>query len=218
MCLPTRTCFVLLLISLISCQSQEESKKPTVIRSTIQARPDVVQPYTPIDQSPMDMSYYPPDYPVMKMNGTDTSVPLARVIYSRPQKKGRQIFGDSSHSLVVYGKEWRLGANEATEIEFFRPVTIQGKLVSQGRYVLYCIPYPDRWTLVLNSNLNTWGLHMEPSKDQFRFTIPVQEQSPAVEYFTMEFLKSPNGADLLLAWDQSKAILPIRLIGEQKKF
>jgi hypothetical protein len=40
---------------------------------------------------------------------------VARLIYSRPTKNGRVIFGD----LLEYGKVWRLGANEATEIEFF---------------------------------------------------------------------------------------------------
>jgi hypothetical protein len=34
---------------------------------------------------------------------------VARVIYSRPQKADRTVFGD----LVEYGKVWRLGANEA---------------------------------------------------------------------------------------------------------
>ena len=38
----------------------------------------------------------------------------ARVVYSRPKKEGRTIFG----GLVEYGQVWRLGANEATEIEF----------------------------------------------------------------------------------------------------
>jgi len=35
-----------------------------------------------------------------------------KVTYGRPHKKGRTIFGE----LVPYGKVWRTGANEATEI------------------------------------------------------------------------------------------------------
>lgn len=206
------------LVILSSCSDKTEQNKPVVIRSTIQARPDISQPYVPVDQSPMDMCYYPPDYPILKMNGTDTNSLLARVIYSRPQKKGRQIFGDSAHSLVLYGKEWRLGANEATEIEFFKPVTILGKRVDRGRYVMYCIPHPDTWRIVLNSNLHTWGLHMETDKDLLSFDIPVQEQSPMVEYFTMEFMKATNGTDLMMTWENVKAFLPVRLLGEQKKF
>ena len=68
----------------------------------------------------MDMSYYPNGYPVLKIQDKATEPLVARVIYSRPQKNGRTIFGE----LLEYGKVWRLGANEATEIEFFQVVKI----------------------------------------------------------------------------------------------
>lgn len=206
------------LLFIVSCREHQEPRKPVIVRSTIQARPETMQPYVPVDQSPMDMCYYPPDYPVMKMNCMDTSGPLARVIYSRPQKKGRQIFGTDEQSLVEYGKQWRLGANEATEIEFFGPVTILGKRVEKGRYVMYCIPQPDHWTVVLNSNLDSWGLQMDENRDLVRFDIKTQEQSPVVEYFTMEFMKALNGADLLMTWDHVKAVLPVRQLEPPKKF
>ncbi len=157
----------------------------------------------------MDMSYFPTDYPVLKMNGKESDEPVARVIYSRPPKRGRAIFGDTEKSLRPYGKEWRLGANEATEIEFFIPVVINGKKISKGRYIIYCFPYPNIWTIVLNSNLYTWGLHMDSGKDILRCTIPVQEQSPVIDDFTMVFEKSDQGANLVMAWDNVKAVLPI---------
>src|ERR1700741_4977067 len=75
---------------------------------------------TDLDKSPMDMSYYPQNYPNLKMNGKVNDAPIARVVYSRPQKNGRQIFG----GIVKYGEVWRLGANEDTEIEFFRNVKL----------------------------------------------------------------------------------------------
>ena len=65
----------------------------------------------PVDKSPMDMSYYPVDYPVLKISDKVADSPAARIIYGRPQKNGRPIFGN----LVEYGQVWRLGANEATE-------------------------------------------------------------------------------------------------------
>src|SRR4051812_36369771 len=66
----------------------------------------------PVDKSPMDMSYYPNSYPVLKIQDKITEPLVARVIYSRPQKNGRTIFGE----LLEYGQVWRLGANEASEI------------------------------------------------------------------------------------------------------
>lgn len=171
---------------------------------------DVINPYVSSDQSPMDMSYYPPDYPILKMNGTDSAGLIARVIYSRPQKKGRTIFGSSAKSLREYGKEWRLGANEATEIEFFKDVVINGKKINKGRYIIYCIPYPEKWTIILNSNLYTWGLHMDKAKDVFKVDVQTELQAPPLEEFTMVFETAAQGANLVMAWDDVKAILHLR--------
>lgn len=201
--------YAALMLITVSCNRRVEEKGPIVVKGNIQAGSEGIQPFGPLDQSPMDMSYFPPDYPLLKMNGTDTNSLLARVIYSRPQKKHRRIFGDSIPAIVLYGREWRLGANEASEIEFFRDVVIQGQRVPKNRYVIYCFPYPDKWSIVLNSNLHSWGLHMEPGHDQFRFDIPVEKQNPPAEYFTMLFDSTSTGARLLMAWDDVKAYLPV---------
>lgn len=170
---------------------------------------ETANPYITLDQSPMDMSYAPPDYPILRMNRADSQTLMARVIYSRPQKKGRLIFGNNEKSLCQYGKDWRLGANEATEIEFFKPVIIAGKKVERGRYLIYCIPYPSKWTIILNNNLFAWGLHIDKSMDIFKTDIPATLQSPSVEDFTMVFVSTQYGADLIMTWDNVKAVLPV---------
>src|SRR6202012_1966682 len=83
----------------------------------LQAQPPAT---STLDNSPLDMTYYPADYPVLKIQDKVTEPLIARVVYSRPQKRGRKLFGD----LIQYGEIWRLGANEATEIEFFQDVKI----------------------------------------------------------------------------------------------
>src|SRR5688500_14855051 len=100
----------------------------------------------PVDKSPMDMSYFPANYPVLKIQKKATEPLVARVIYSRPQKSGRNIFG----GLVKYGEVWRMGANEATEIEFYRPVKIGGEKIAKGRYTLYAIVKEKTWTIIVN--------------------------------------------------------------------
>lgn len=195
---------------LFSCNHDTQHRRKTVnLTKDTFIKKEIVN-FLPVqDQSPMDMAYDPADYPVMRMNGTDSSGPVARVIYSRPHKRGRVIFGQTDKSLCPYGKEWRLGANEATEIEFFRPVKINGRIINKGRYIMYCIPFPNQWTIILNSNLFSWGLHMDNTKDIFKTVIPTMEQSPAAEDFTMVFLPAPDGAHLLIAWDNVKVLLPI---------
>ena len=101
----------------------------------------------------MDMSYYPTNYPVLKIQDKNTEPLTARVIYSRPKKEGRTIFG----GLVEYGKVWRLGANEATEVEFYQKVNIGGKKIAKGRYTLYAIVNESSWTFIVNKETDTWG-------------------------------------------------------------
>jgi hypothetical protein len=154
----------------------------------------------------MDMSYYPVDYPKLKISGAVNTGPFARVIYSRPHRQGRQVFG----SLVKYGEPWRLGANEATEIEFFVPAVIQGQKVARGRYMMYAIPQADQWTVVLNSNTFSWGLKIDASKDVHRFQVNAENTNINIESFTISFEQGTSGANLLMAWDHIVARLPIQ--------
>ena len=158
-----------------------------------------------LDKSPMDMCYFPPDYPVLKIQNKVSGPPVARVIYSRPQKNGRVIFGN----VVKYGSAWRLGANEATEIEFFQNVTINKQKINKGRYILYCIPQEETWTLVLNNDLYTWGLKIDSTLDAYKFDIPIARTNFPFELLTMEFEQADKGMQLVMEWDSVRAILPI---------
>jgi hypothetical protein len=159
-----------------------------------------------LDKSQMDMIYYPVDYPVLKMSGKTKDLPVARIIYSRPVKDGRSIFGN----IVKYGSYWRLGANESTEIEFFRDVIITGQKVKKGRYIIYCVPEKDKWTLKLNNDLYTWGLKVHKSGDLYSFEIPVSNIEKPLDVLTMEFSDDNNGARLLIGWDSVRAVVPIK--------
>lgn len=195
---------------IVSCKSNNREKADTrQPAQSVNLMPLPVDTSHPaLDNSPMDMAYFPENYPMLKMNQADTIPLVARVIYSRPKKNGRIIFGANDKSLCQYGREWRLGANEATEIELFKPVVVNGKKIAAGRYVLYCIPQEDKWSIVFNSNLFTWGLHLDSSKDVAAVEIPVNKTGKNVEIFTMEFKQSATGVDLIMVWDDVKAILP----------
>lgn len=159
-----------------------------------------------LDKSPMDMCYYPVDYPVLKIQDKTPGPLIARAIYSRPQKNGRRLFGD----LVEYGKVWRLGANEATEVEFFQDVKIDNKKVKKGRYTLYALVDTDKWTIILNKETDTWGaFRYDPNKDVVRATVPVERQTEVAEAFSMEFEKAKKGALLVINWDDVLVKLPI---------
>jgi hypothetical protein len=159
-----------------------------------------------IDKSPLDVCYYPVNYPLLKMQGKATEPLCARVFYSRPKKEGRSVFG----GLVGYGKVWRLGANEATEIELYKPATIGGKKVAAGRYTLYALVNEKTWTFIFNKDNDIWGaFKYDSTKDVARAEVPVEQVTDPVEYLSMTFNKTNDGVTLVVAWESTKASLPI---------
>lgn len=159
----------------------------------------------PLDKSPLDISYYPANYPILKIQGKVTEPLAVRLVYSRPQLNGRRAFGE----LRELGKLWRLGANEATEIEFFKDTRVDGKKIKKGRYTLYAVPDASQWTIIFNKETDTWGdFKYDQSKDILRATAPVTK-TETTEVLTMTFEKNGPGANLVIYWDDVKVSLPI---------
>jgi hypothetical protein len=201
--------FLFLLFAIACEQKQKEEpaeQKVKIPDSLINQQPEpAANTYASVDVSPMDMSYFPVDYPKIKMANANTPPPIARLIYSRPHLQRRPLF----NGILKYDEPWRLGANEASEINFYKNVTIQGKKIKAGRYIIYGIPHPDKWTIILNSNIDTWGLKQDTTKDVGRFEIPISTNGTSLEYFTMVFEKTDTGANLVIAWADVVAKLPI---------
>lgn len=161
--------------------------------------------FPPLDKSPMDVAYYPVSYPVLKIQDKTSEPLVARVLYSRPQKEGRAIFGN----LVEYGQVWRLGANEATEIELYRDVKVKDKKLPKGRYSIYAIPTANQWTLIFNKDTDSWGaFKYDEKKDVLRVNVPVQKTPTPLDPFTILFTKSAAGADMVIGWDEAMVTVP----------
>ena len=160
----------------------------------------------PVDKSPLDISFFPDTYPILKIQDKALEPLCARVIYSRPQKNGRDVFGN----LVEYGQVWRLGANEATEFELYKDAKIGNKTIKKGRYTLYAIPNLDKWTIIVNQDTDTWGaFKYDQKKDIVRVEVPTEKNTEMVEFYSMYFEKINKGAKLVIQWDTAKASLPI---------
>lgn len=177
----------------------------TVISTTVKAQFKAPA----LDKSPMDMSYFPANFPILKIQNKANDPLLARVLYSRPQKNGRSVFGD----LIEYGKVWRLGANECTEIELYKDAKIDNTRLKKGRYSMYAIPYQEKWTLIFNRETDIWGaFQYDDKKDVLRTDLKLEKQQDAIEAFTLLFDKTDSGANMIMAWDNVKATLPITFI------
>ncbi|MCH4824054.1 DUF2911 domain-containing protein [Gramella lutea] len=153
--------------------------------------------FSKMDASPMDLAMY--------KDQDDAAV--ARVIYSRPQKRNREIFG----KLIPYGEVWRTGANEATELTLYKKMKVADEVIDAGTYTLYTIPGETEWTVILNSKTNTWGAYEYSEKeDKVRITVPVRQAPNTIESLSMAFQESGDGADLLIGWDESYVKVPFK--------
>ncbi len=161
--------------------------------------------FPPLDGSPADIVYYPLN--AAKVKAGENSSPVIKVVYSRPSKKGREIFG----VLEPFGKIYRLGANENTEIRFFKPVVIGKKEIAAGTYSLFAIPNKENWTLILNTQTDRWGAYSyNENKDVLRVEVPVKTLENVIEAFSITFVPQTDGAALVIGWDKTSVQLPIQ--------
>lgn len=162
--------------------------------------------FAPLDASPVDIAYFPNK--AVKFKKTDTPSPSIKVIYSRPAAKGRVIFGD----LIKYGEIWRVGANENTEIKFYKPATINGVAVPAGSYSLFAIPEKDKWTIIINKELDMWGAYAyDESKDLVKITVPVKTVTTPIELLSIAFTSKDGITNLVIGWDKTTVEVPITI-------
>lgn len=146
------------------------------------------QKFDGLNKSPMDAASYP--------NHWKKSEKIVKVIYSRPQLKGRKL-----SRLIKKGKVWRTGANEATEITFYKDVFFGGKPVKAGTYSLFTIPNEDEWTIILNKDLNVWGsFFYKKDKDIARVKGSISTIRKPIEAFSIGFDGKKEDFSMYLGW------------------
>ena len=123
------------------------------------------------------------------------------LVYSRPDVKGRKIFG----GMEPYGTVWRTGANSATVIKFTDDVTMAGKMVPAGEYGLFSIPGEKEWTIIISKQPKQWGAYDYKESDDFlRFTVEAKHLDDLTETMTLAFTNvTPTDCDLQMMWEHS---------------
>ena len=132
-----------------------------------------------------------------------------RILYSQPHKNEREVFG----GLVPYGKVWRLGANEATEITLTHKIKIGGKTLQAGTYTIFAIPTTTKWTIIFNKDVGLWGDYdYKTANDVLRFDVPVKAVDQAWEAFTVKFDKAGRASTLTMVWDKTSVEIPVEIL------
>jgi len=142
-----------------------------------------------------------------------SSVALAggtiKVCYGRPGRHGRVVMGQ----LVPYGEAWRLGANEATSIRVSFPARIGGMDVEPGSYSLYAIPDATKWRIVVNSEVQRWGVPINDevrTRDLGSVVVPAEHLDKPVDMLTITLRKqSSSAATMEVEWENTRVRIPI---------
>ena len=155
----------------------------------------IAQNFKGLDKSPMDIASFPSNYRV--------SEKVIKIIYSRPQLKGRSL-----EKLAPLGKKWRTGANEATEVTFYKDVVFGGTAVKAGTYTMYAIPGKTTWTVVLSSQLNVWGVYFHKDEnDVAKVSIPVKKSEKIIELFSIVIDKDMT---IHMGWGDVILSIPVK--------
>ncbi len=134
------------------------------------------------------------------------------VVYSRPYKKGRLIFGsEEDGALVPFGKYWRTGANAATTFETSSEISFNGEPLKAGKYALFTFPYEDNWTVALSSESDVFFAisQPDPKLDVLKTNVDVKYLESPLEQFTIEFSKDSTYVNMSLMWDKTSISIPL---------
>jgi hypothetical protein len=127
--------------------------------------------------------------------------------YSSPRLKGRKMIGDHE----PYGKVWRAGANEATTFVTNADLMVGDKSVPAGNYTIFVIPYPEKWTLIINKKTGEWGIPYKYESDELgRVDMKLSKLPSPVEDFTIAYDKTGNGCTMRMEWDTTRASVDIK--------
>ncbi|MCC1485490.1 DUF2911 domain-containing protein [Winogradskyella immobilis] len=152
------------------------------------------QKFSPLDKSPLDLASF-----------SSEGGKAIKVFYSRPYLKGRTIGTD----LAKYGKLWRTGANDATQIQFLQDMKFAGKTIKAGAYSLFTIPGEKEWTIIISSVLDQWATRgYNESNEVARLTVPATKGEESLENFSIAFASSDNGATMHMGWGTVRVAVP----------
>ncbi|WP_435413287.1 DUF2911 domain-containing protein [Psychroserpens mesophilus] len=155
------------------------------------------QEFPDLDKSPMDAAAFP--------SKNDEPKKLIKIIYSRPQLKGRSIW-----DLAPVGKVWRTGANEAAELTIYTPMLFGDTKIEPGTYTFFMIPGKQEWTAIISKDLNVWGSYFyNEENDVAKVAVPVKnDKNNSIEAFSIVFQETSKGTDMYLGWGHIRLAIP----------
>ena len=137
----------------------------------------------------------------------------AKLTYSRPSARGRDIFSE----IVPPGEHWRLGANTKTLLTLSSEVNFTSGALPAGTYSLSLFPNDGEWVLVINKDLEGWGIYEYVEKnDALRVSAPMEVGTMKTESLLLAWDNvQSNSADLIVSWGDRMARFPMKVPTER---
>jgi hypothetical protein len=128
------------------------------------------------------------------------------VNYSSPRMRGRKIFGE----LVPFGEVWRAGADDATSFAPNADIVVGGKNVPAGKYTIFILPTPTKWTLIISKQTGEFGIPYPGEQYDFaRLEMKVSKLASPLENFTISFDPAGTSCTMKLDWETTRASIDI---------
>jgi hypothetical protein len=129
------------------------------------------------------------------------------ITYSRPVARGRELFG----GIVPYGQVWNPGADQATAVVFSRDVTVNGESLGAGKYSIWVIPDPTRWTLIFSRAGDVFHTpYPGETQDALRLEI-APEATSYTEVMSFDF-PSVEGKETTLRFRWGNTSVPMAIV------
>ncbi|MDH5398630.1 MAG: DUF2911 domain-containing protein [Cyclobacteriaceae bacterium] len=186
------------LFTIASCSPNAQNEEAT---------DETVAEEAPAEEEAKEEAPKPKASPRMQAEG-EAGGATVKVDWGSPAVKGREIWG----GLEDYGKVWRAGANETTNIEFSTDVMINGTKVAAGKYGFFIIPNDGAdWVAIINTDWSReeheiWGADKYTEEhDVVRVNVTPEWSEEVTE--SLEY-KVEDGA-IKFAWEKASFSIPV---------
>ena len=116
--------------------------------------------------------------------------------YGRPSLKGRDML-----SQATTGTVWRLGMNEATEIETAANLKSGSSMVKAGKYTLWAKKTGnDSWVLAFHPKTGVWGSPALKEGFIAEFPLKVEKASDSAEQLTITLAENKGKGWIKIHW------------------
>jgi hypothetical protein len=120
--------------------------------------------------------------------------------YGRPALQGRDMIG-----MAKAGQVWRLGMNEATEIQTNGTLVVGGKELKPGKYSLWAKKTGDtQWVLGFHPETGLWGDPAKTSGYIAELPLKLEKATSSAEQLNINVADKAGEAAITIRWGTSQ--------------